>query len=83
VPASLYEQVMSKGYTTITEAITKGFERLLEEKKQIIPESSNSLNHELLTSLKDRIESLEEQLKTKDKQLENKDIQIEKLNSNT
>jgi hypothetical protein len=50
---------MSKGYTTITEAIIKGFERLLEPVDKNIQESSNSLNDGLVMSLQDRIENLE------------------------
>jgi chromosome segregation ATPase len=83
IDMTLYDNVMKLGYATITEAITKGLELLLDKTEPNTKESSNSSNPELLTSLKDRIESLEDQLKTKDKQLENKDIQIEKLNSNT
>jgi predicted nucleic acid-binding Zn-ribbon protein len=62
VPAQLYEQVMSKGYSTITEAIIKGFERLLEEPEANIPERPSSLNDELLTSLQNQIKSIEYKL---------------------
>jgi capsule polysaccharide export protein KpsE/RkpR len=79
IDMTLYDNVMQQGYATITEAIIKGLERLLEPVNTNIPESFNSSNPELVMSLNNRIESLEEQLKVKDKQLENKDIQIENL----
>jgi predicted RNase H-like nuclease (RuvC/YqgF family) len=70
VPADLYEQVMSKGYATITEAIIKGFERLLEpiredfdRKADTNPkEDSSTLNTELIQSLQNQIKTLEERL---------------------
>ena len=69
VPADLYEQVMSKGYATITEAIIKGFERLLEptredfdRKTDTNKEDSGTLNTELIVSLQNQIKTLEERL---------------------
>lgn len=89
VPADLYEQVMSKGYTTITEAIIKGFERLLDNEHGTSKDNVQKLNSGLVASLKERIESLEEQLRVKDgnyreriqdlkEQLKVKDQQLEK-----
>jgi len=90
VPADLYEQVMSKGYTTITEAIIKGFERLLDnEQGTNTKDNVQKLNNGLVVSLQERIESLEEQLRVKDgnyqeriqdlkEQLKVKDQQLEK-----
>jgi DNA repair exonuclease SbcCD ATPase subunit len=67
VPTGLYEQVMSKGYATITEAIIKGFERLLEDELDTkTRDSGKELNSGLVTNLQARIESLEDQLKVKD-----------------
>jgi flagellar capping protein FliD len=67
VPADLYEQVMSKGYATITEAIIKGFERLLEDEQGTnTRENMLDLNSGLMANCQARIENLEEQLKVKD-----------------
>ncbi len=67
VPTELYEQVMSKGYATITEAIIKGFGKLLEYKQFInTQEGVQEFNSGLVATLQARIESLEEQLKVKD-----------------
>lgn len=67
VPTELYEQVMSKGYATITEAIIKGFERLLEDEQCTnTRDSVQELNSGLVTNLQAKIESIEEQLKVKD-----------------
>ncbi len=67
VPIDLYEQVMSKGYATITEAIVKGFEKLLvDDNNTTTGVNLQELDRELVTNLQGRIESLEEQLKAKD-----------------
>jgi ATP-dependent RNA circularization protein (DNA/RNA ligase family) len=58
---------MSKGYVTTTEAIIKGFERLVEnEHNTNTRENAQELNSGLVASLQERIESLEEQMKVKD-----------------
>jgi uncharacterized protein (DUF3084 family) len=86
IDKSLYENVMNLGYT-ISEAITLGFEKLLEtprknvEKQEDtnIQENSNPLNSELIKSLQNHIASLENQLKVKDTQIENRDAEIANL----
>jgi predicted nucleic acid-binding Zn-ribbon protein len=83
-----YEQVMSKGYTTITEAIIKGFERLIADPEKP-KESSSSLNDGLLTSLQNQIKSIEDKLSQApnpaeleglQRLLEEKDERIKNLN---
>ena len=89
VPADLYEQVMSKDYATITEAIIKGFEGLLDNEQGTSKGNVQKFNSGLVASLQERIESLEEQLRVKDdnyqervqdlkEQLKVKDQQLEK-----
>jgi chromosome segregation ATPase len=92
IDKTLYENVMGLGYS-ISEAITLGFEKLLEPPREEIEsnqigniapelfEAKESLIKSLEARADDlykRIESLEEQLKVKDSQLENKDAQLEK-----
>jgi FtsZ-binding cell division protein ZapB len=79
VPAPLYEQVMSKGYATITEAITKGFEKLLEEPETNIPESSNSLNDGHLMSLQVEVKELRDHNETLKNELEKAERDKENL----
>jgi len=70
---------MDLGYG-ISEAVVRGFEKLLEEKDGTNhKEDSLKSNNGLVPALENRIASLEEQLKTKDQQLEKKDTQIENL----
>lgn len=88
IDKSLYDKVMNLGYT-ISEAITLGFEKILEANREAndkhesinIQGDQEKPNIELIRSLQTHIESLENQLKVKDKQLEEqlkaKDKQIE------
>lgn len=70
VPADLHEQVVSKGYSTITEAIIRGFEKLLiDEESTNTKEDSKEPNNGVEIELRARVESLEGQLKVKDSQI--------------
>jgi hypothetical protein len=77
IDKSLYDNVMKIGYT-ISEAITLGFQKLLDtpEEDYNKQENLNPLNSELIKSLQNHISSLENQLKVKDQQIENKDQEI-------
>jgi len=90
IPYELYEKLTESGLNK-TEAITKGLEWVLGE-EGTNQDVSNSLDPELVMSLKDRINSLEDQLKSKgtgyhdrinslEDQLKTKDNQISEKDS--
>ena len=90
IPYELYEKLTESGLNK-TEAITKGLEWVLGE-EGTNQDASNSLDPELVMSLKDRINSLEDQLKSKgtgyqdrinslEDQLKTKDSQISEKDS--
>lgn len=68
IPGDLYSKVMQKGYSTITEAIIKGFEKLLES--QNTSDNANSLNGGLVMSLQVRVEELQDHNETLKTELE-------------
>ena len=79
IDMDMYITIMGLGYG-ISEAVIRGFKKLLEEKEGTNhKEDSLKSNDGLVPALENRIASLEEQLKTKDQQLEKKDTQIENL----
>ena len=79
IDMDMYITIMGLGYG-ISEAVIRGFKKLLEEKEGTNhKEDSLKSNNGLVPALENRIASLEEQLKTKDQQLEKKDTQIENL----
>ena len=61
---------MQKGYSTITEAIIKGFEKLLESHEPTAQGNVYSLNDGLVMSLKVRVEELQDHNETLKKELE-------------
>jgi len=69
IPEDLYSKVMKRGYSTITEAIVKGFEKLLEEPDKI-SENISASNVGLLMSLQVRVEELQAHNDTLKKELE-------------
>ena len=69
IPGDLYSKVMQKGYSTITEAIIKGFEKLLESHENT-PDNTNSLDKGLVMSLTVRVEELQDHNETLKKGLE-------------
>ena len=79
IDMDMYITIMGLGYG-ISEAVVRGFEKLLEEKNGTNhKEAPLKSNDGLVPALENRIASLEEQLKAKDQQLEKKDTQIENL----
>jgi predicted RNase H-like nuclease (RuvC/YqgF family) len=72
IPGDLYSKVMQRGYSTITEAIIKGFEKLLEAPEpKIKSDNISSSNEGLLMSLQVRVEELQAHNDTLKKELEN------------
>lgn len=84
LPESLYSSVLNSEYKDITTAVIKGLEKLLEPPREDsekihtnTQEGSNSLQNELILSLKNHIASLESQIRVKDEQLRTQAVHLQ------
>lgn len=84
LPDNLYSSVLNSEYKDITTAVIKGLEKLLEPPREDFEqvhtntqESSNSLQNELIMSLKNHIASLESQIRVKDEQLRTQAVHLQ------